>query len=96
MNHDTDCEHCSSCDVSLNNKKSNNCSTTHKTNDSKISISQFEGLIKFILTDYMKIKDENMHLKNELELKIRKIELLKKAIDSISVSVLSFLKSNLN
>jgi hypothetical protein len=64
-----------------------------------VSKSHFESILKFILTDYMRLKNENESLKSEVDGKNRTIDELRKSLDAqkvcISLFFVIFFKENL-
>jgi hypothetical protein len=98
FNHDADASESCSCSGAsyFESTQNNNMSEIVKlksllpppggsTTTTSISKTHFESILKFILTDYMRIKNENESLKKELDAKDRTIDQLRKAYDERKV-----------
>lgn len=55
------------------------------TGTASIPRAQFENMIKFLLNDYIRVKNDNEGLKRELQTKDNTIDVLRKAIDECRV-----------
>jgi len=76
-------QHGSSADLNQDAGSSSNCSSLsiEQLNKSKINKNQLENILRFILSDYMKLKTENQSLLKELEIKNKSIDLLRATMD---------------
>lgn len=93
FNHDTDDNHCT-CLPNYENlkdlKQLNELIRLRKMSENSqsgknvaVQKSHFENILKFIVTDYMRVKNENEGLKKELESKVRSIEVLQTRMEEI-------------
>jgi hypothetical protein len=82
-NHQQQQQHGSSADLNQDAGSSSNCSSLsiEQLNKSKINKNQLENILRFILSDYMKLKTENQSLLKELEIKNKSIDLLRATMD---------------
>lgn len=69
--------------LNQDNGSSSNCSSLsiEQLNKSKINKNHLENILRFILSDYMKLKTENQSLLKELEIKNKSIDLLRATMD---------------
>ena len=86
LNHELDGENCV-CTCCLDNKQ--NISPENNIQDelstSKAYKLQLESLVRYIIKDYVKIKEENASLKEDLDSKRKTIELLQEKVELIKV-----------
>lgn len=61
------------------------------TGTASIPRAQFENMIKFLLNDYIRVKNDNEGLKRELQTKDNTIDVLRKAIDECRVFIMRFI-----
>jgi hypothetical protein len=100
FNHDADAsESCSCSGASYTENSSHNemvkiknlLQTPNSNGTTSISKTHFESILKYILTDYVRIKNENENLKREVDGKNETIEQLRKALDDRKVNFIVFL-----
>ncbi len=87
QNHELDGDSCvCTCFSDFNNSKNiNNDNSQEEPSRATPYKLRLEDLVRYIIKDYVKLKDENTSLKEDLENKQKTIELLQQKVDSIKV-----------
>ena len=90
QNHELDGDSCAcTCFTDFNNNNNKNINNDNSQDESYRAASAYklrlEDLVRYIIKDYVKLKDENTSLKEDIENKQKTIELLQQKVDSIKV-----------